>query len=243
MIFPKCKCGCNRKITWNIKKRSWNIFLKGHYHKKYQFNRNKFKTIKTREDAYWLGFFFADGFVKNKKGKGSFGFHLAIKDLDHLKKFRLFMESTSPIIIDNRFCRLEINDRSYCDFLSYKYGLIQGKSAYLLMPKLPNRLICHFIRGVFDGDGWVGYSKKRKSYYFGIVGCKSFLSEIQQILVARSGLNLTKLRRDLRCKSKWTVTMSYGGNRNALKFYTFVYKKCNIFLARKFNIWKLYLKI
>ena len=59
----------------------FNIEIKNGYKKKYGYDRNKFSTIQTEEDAYWLGFFTADGCIV---GKIYVGINLAARDIDHL---------------------------------------------------------------------------------------------------------------------------------------------------------------
>lgn len=48
-----------------------------------------FEKIDTEEKAYWLGFLFADGYVGTNDN--SVGLGLAIKDIEHVKKFKKFI--------------------------------------------------------------------------------------------------------------------------------------------------------
>lgn len=210
-------------------------YKKGHFNKKYQFNRNKFKSIDTEEDAYWLGFFYADGFVKDKKG--TFGFHLSIRDLEHLIEFRNYMKSNHPIYVDEKFCRLEICDKDYLSILLYA-GLKQGKSHNLCMPNIAYELKRHFIRGVFDGDGWVGIIKKRQSIFFGIIGTHALISEIQIILIEECNLTWTKLIEDKRQKQKTVCQIVYYGDNHCIKIFSFLYENSTVSLERKRMIWE-----
>lgn len=166
-IQPLCKCGCGRKINFDKWNKKWFLFCKGHGQKLHQFNRHTFENITTEEDAYWLGFFIADGFVKNK---GTFGFCLGQKDLSHLEKFKKYINSTQPITItkNKKYVRLEISDKNYCEKILSQYGLVQGTSYGISLPYIGVNLMNHLIRGIFDGDGWVTSYKGRLS--FGITG-------------------------------------------------------------------------
>ena len=65
---------------------------------KYNYNKNAFEKIISEEDAYWLGFLLADGYI----GGGSKPF-LQIKlgqvDKDHLVKFIQYMNYDSYEVI------------------------------------------------------------------------------------------------------------------------------------------------
>jgi len=48
-----------------------------------------FDNIDTEEKAYWLGFLYADGWVSSKGN--TVGLTLALKDIEHLKKYNNFL--------------------------------------------------------------------------------------------------------------------------------------------------------
>lgn len=219
-------------VLTNTKRHSYNIYLKGHQSKKYHFDNDLFCTISTESDAYWYGFFVADGFVKNK---GTFGFDIGIADIDHLRKFSGYAKTNQPIAVRGRFCRLEISGRHILKRLE-AMGLKQGKSESVGMPNLPVHLRHHFIRGVFDGDGWITYYKPQKSLSFGIVGNIGLMSGIQICLIEECGLSWTTLRKDNR-KKDWLAILSYGGNVNCAKIFDYLYCDSSIYLERKFKKW------
>lgn len=228
-----CKCGCEMSVTWNTRKKVFNSYLKGHFSKKYQFNNDLFDGIESEQDAYWYGFFVADGFV-NKKG--TFGFDLSDVDIKHLEKFRDYAKSNAPITKRNGFCRLEISGMHLLPRLSLM-GLVQGKSEHIGMPELTIELRNHFIRGVFDGDGWINYYAPQKSLSFGIIGNIGLMSGIQISLIEECGLSWTKLRNDKR-KKAWVTTVAYGGNGNCSKIYDYLYDNASVFLERKHDRWR-----
>lgn len=57
---------------------------------------------------------------------------------------------------------------------------------------MPLSLMSHFIRGVFDGDGWIN-GKKITHIQFGIAGHKPFLQQIQNVLIRRCSISRVKL--------------------------------------------------
>ncbi|MHA2131906.1 MAG: hypothetical protein ACW99L_18205 [Promethearchaeota archaeon] len=80
---------CSFMINEYIK---YNNNLKQYSNQQYRstLNSNYFRRINTLENAYWLGFLYADGEVRNKyKGKSWYriSVELSVKDKDHLEKF------------------------------------------------------------------------------------------------------------------------------------------------------------
>lgn len=65
---------------------------------KYNYNKNAFNRIETEEDAYWLGFLLADGYVSGGI-KPFIQLKLGAKDLEHLKKFVKYLKYDSFNVI------------------------------------------------------------------------------------------------------------------------------------------------
>lgn len=65
--------------------------------KQYSVREDAFAQVDTEAKAYWLGFLYADGCVRDERGKGSVALWLSEKDKDHLETFGEFLQSTYPI--------------------------------------------------------------------------------------------------------------------------------------------------
>ena len=78
----------------NIKKKS---------SKKYIFDENYFEVIDSEDKSYWLGFFYADGYVRNRKNSSESRLKLSIKDLDHLEKFKKTINGDNKILISDKY--------------------------------------------------------------------------------------------------------------------------------------------
>jgi len=121
-------------------------------------NKDYFKEITTKEQAYWLGFLFADGNVHfSKNGKWQFQLALAVKDEalidsflkavngDPQRKIRAVVngfERVAIIIRDEIFCKNLISQ-----------GCVQRKSLIVRFPVLRDDLCDTFLLGYFDGNG------------------------------------------------------------------------------------------
>ena len=83
--------------------------------KHYKVNENYFENIDTKEKAYWLGFLYADGYVR----KGELRLKLKFSDKKHIKKFK--KELKSEHIIKDAIQKVKVNDKTYyskCSSLS-----------------------------------------------------------------------------------------------------------------------------
>jgi len=113
-------------------------------------------------------------------------------------------------------------------------GVVPNKTFKIIFPKwLNEELYPHFIRGYFDGDGYVGYNGAAKGFQFSLVGTEDFLLKIQEILIGECGHNKVKLLNRHPERKNNIRELRYCGNINSLKFYNFVYKNATIYLKRK----------
>lgn len=139
------------------------------------FDKTFFDFIDTEEKAYWLGFIFADGYVKHghddhgKIDSMVLGIELSEKDEDMLVKFNQSISGNLEIKHRIRESRLRKGGKTskmcsviacsthMCESLA-KTGCIRNKTydGYLNLDTLPTRdLRIHFMRGYIDGDGYV----------------------------------------------------------------------------------------
>ena len=82
------------KTIYDIVKRKG---IKKIANKKYDVNENYFSSIEGEERAYWLGFLYADGYVRIKGKSGQLTLKLSSKDRDHIVLFNKCLESNYPI--------------------------------------------------------------------------------------------------------------------------------------------------
>lgn len=188
-----------------------------------------FEVINTEEKAYWLGFWYADGYVALKTN------HLEISlqksDINHLVKFAKAINFTKNIAIDNKVGRCRIcfaNKKMHKDLIDQ--GCIPQKSLKLEPPKdLQNNLIHHFIRGYFDGDGSISFNQNKEHRpTITFLGTKNILSFISINLLNE----ISKTRGNH--ESLITLTIEYCGKtaRNLLKL---MYENSSVHLDRKYK--------
>lgn len=142
-----------------------NIKMRPHgsWKRKYSLNEDYFKTW-SNNMAYILGFFIADGMVARDTQMISF----SQKEKYILKNIRYEMKSNHPIIKNKKtgIYILNLNSKIMRKDLIKLQGVMPNKAHQIKFPDVPNQFLSHFIRGFFDGDGFVTYEK----YFVSIVG-------------------------------------------------------------------------
>jgi len=124
-------------------------------------NVNYFNEIDTDAKAYILGFIYADGCIYDK---GRFGFCITQDDSNVLEFIKKEMNAENSIITihnqkgsKNRRPQsvLRISSVKLVEKLKIDYGVNERKTlrAGLVFPKLEEKLISAFLRGLSDGDG------------------------------------------------------------------------------------------
>ncbi len=183
--------GCNKKTVFKILQAN-EITLPnlGRFEKKIYCNERFFLELNPIS-AYWAGFIAADGALSERDK--SIAISLNKRDKAHLYKFINAIKTNARIgnISSNSSVRMAIYSRPLYESL-LKLGIGPNKSLNIGRIKMPRYLESHFIRGVFDGDGWIS-GRKITHVQLGIAGNRPFLRQIQDTLVKKCGINRVKL--------------------------------------------------
>ena len=192
-----------------------------------------FETIDTEEKAYWLGFLYADGNVHLNEDKVELG--LAEKDLHHIEKFKDFIGLPNKISYRPKTNSYRFSFRSKmlkADLIDK--GCTPKKSLTLKFPtnqQVPKKLIRHFIRGYFDGDGW--FTSTDKSLQLGFIGTLDFIQGVLKQLPHEMTLNKIHYVHPNQNKIPRRYLMSKKIYIAA--FLIYMYKDAHIFLDRKYS--------
>lgn len=166
--------------------------------RRHNINEHYFQKITSPEQAYWLGFLSADGYVHN--GRGELTLELQESDKEHIEKFRKAISSEHPIIpiktgIDKQFLhyRLSFKCAAMVRDLSM-YNIIQNKSLIFYPVNIPQPLFQYWILGYMDGDGCIFKCRKR----FKI----SFTGTYETLTIIKNYFNSSNtIRREHKCKN------------------------------------------
>lgn len=232
-----------------IDKRSKSCGCKVNRTRKYKCDLQYFEKIDREDKAYFLGLLYADGC--------NYG-HLRVTDLKlqevdrHiLVDFARYLKSNYKIKYINRPSRQFFKDRNkyyhikkqYCLTLNSakichdlkKLGCHPNKTRTLKFPsnkQVPCRLLSHFIRGFFDGDGCIWQGKIKTQTKFSMTGTVNMITGVQKILMKKLKFKKTKIVVN---KNKICCLLEYNGRKQVAKFYNYIYKDANVFFIRKKN--------
>lgn len=226
-----CKCRFEN-IRHLLKRLDVKCRSRSYAGRKYTIDESFFEIIDTEQKAYFLGLLYADGY--NNRKSNTVSIRLQGRDIDILEKFKEAIKTDRPIKIYNGYVDFSITNMKISKDLEI-LGCMQKKSLVLEFPTcISQDLIHHFIRGYFDGDGCV-YVNSRPRYHFSIVGRAKFLEDVQLQLVDNCKINLTKIAPH---ETIGHGILVYGGRKNILKIYNYLYNNASIYLERKFQKFK-----
>lgn len=186
-----------------------------------------FDVIDSEAKAYWLGFLLADG----NTSKRSLNLALAVKDHDHLIRFRDFIAPEYPIRIDliagkHLASKVTITDRYLVDRLQ-QLG-IEARRPHPLNGLLstPECLRHHWVRGFFDGDGSAANTQAQMSF----CGSKRVLSAVWVLITSGIGEKLGSMRKHTKGEIYY---LNFGGRNSLSTVADYMYRDATVFLERK----------
>jgi hypothetical protein len=211
--------------------------------RRYFVNETYFDEIDTEEKAYWLGFLYADGFIRERfytKGKSrgnSLGINLGIKDIDHLELFKKCIGSTHKISIKESTTVSNKGKKHSCMMGAFhiysnrlvesiqKQGFHSRKTFTIGKPPIEEKYYSHFIRGFFDGDGCCHVKRIGDRVYGKYEFCCAS-EELGNFLIEVLGKNSIQLKR-------YGIVLKCRTNLDCLRFYKYLYNDSSIHLERK----------
>jgi len=216
--------------------------------RKYKVNDSFF--LKWSHDmAYVLGFWWADGFMRERVRKDtkhhyySIGVCQQTKDKYILEDILSKMNSDIPICVPKsrpNMSHFEIHSKLIFDSI-IKLGGCPNKSLKSRMPKIPDKYFIDFIRGLFDGDGSISLYGKHKNSPRSYICSGSFLF-IQDLEIQMKNWGINGLIRDNGNKKGpngpcYLLSMGAGETRKLGNLM--YYDKNLIKLKRKYDKFKL----
>lgn len=208
---------------------------------KYNYNENYFEKIDTEEKAYWLGFIAADGSIINNGN--ALEISLSSKDHEHLIKFLKAIEGDSNMIKTRQSndgtntyhatSRIRVCCKKMCDDLA-KFDIVPNKGDKLCFPTfLKKKLLRHYLRGYFDGDGSISTNGKNRNgspkYAINIIATEEFLNGFMEFFIHK-GISKVKLQ----SKNKMKTWNKVGINQITIVL-DYLYKDSSVYLDRKYT--------
>lgn len=207
--------------------------------KKHPVNSQFFKTW-SPQMAYTLGFIAADGNICHTGRAHTL--HIACDDLDVIEKIKIVIQYQGPIHLKPRLNNKISYSLRICDPIIFndleKLGVTERKSLTFTPPKIPKKLIRHFIRGYFDGDGTVYL---RNFQYRSKLAAKFYTASLQmaeythKLMVKTLGdAYLGKILKYLAHQKTPYYVISIG-HKASVKLFNYMYSDTNLYLDRKYK--------
>lgn len=224
----------------------WNLLLKRGVHirnssecrKTFNVNFSYFKSIDSADKAYFLGLLYADGCLAQNRWQTSIS--LQEEDGYILQKFKEYIgyegglkfvrQDHKKASYKNQTKLCFSDKRIYLDLVNL--GCVPKKSQLIRFPfeHVDRKFWREFIRGYFDGDGYVCGSKQRSA---GFVGNIEFLTSIQNILLDE-GVFTSKFA-ICHNKTKTCYNLAFRSKKDFISLYKYLYDKdeSGLYLMRK----------
>lgn len=198
---------------------------------RWQTNRDFFAEIDTPEKAYALGFVVADGAIH---GNGK-TVTIAVKesDADILAAIAEAITCDAPLHpkisrsygVERRLMTLNLCGRKLVSDLA-ALGVHANKSFTATFPPVPSELERHLVRGLWDGDGWVGQRQ------FSLIGTKAVTEGVAEAIERHTGYRLGRSLSD--------GFPRIQGGRKTRAALEWMYEDASISLKRKAEAFRLY---
>lgn len=199
----------------------------------YELNHNYFHDIDTPEKSYFTGLIWADGCVIKKREQYKVNLTLKNEDgylLHYLKEVTL---SEYPIYETGIAKMYSVASKiMFHDLVSH--GITPMKTYCADTPiGIPNDLVSHFIRGVFDGDGCI-MVRHNKYRSVDIVGTYNFCVWLQEVfdkyLNIKAGVY----------KNGSVFSVIFSKKRDVTNYKNWIYGNCGkYFMTRKYKKFEL----
>lgn len=212
---------------------------------RYNYNEHYFDDIDNQNKAYFLGLLYADGcndYLYNR-----ITIALETRDGYILEYFRKEIESEKKLYLTKPYknTKEQLELVLIGDHISnvlLEKGVKRKKSLTLEWPNwLSEELYSHFIRGYFDGDGYISNPYKRKNPQVEIVSSDNFIIGLKEFLEKTKNIKGTIGTKE----NKHTLRLSFYTNKerqDVQRFFNYIYQDANFYLKRKKEFADFYLK-
>ena len=210
--------------------------------KKYTINEQYFDKIDTPNKAYIMGLLYSDGANTSNYETGHYCISIALqeKDVQLLEDVKNEIGSDAPITVltitthgvERDYYRFNICNKHIANRM-IELGVCPNKTFKVAFPEwLSKDLYSHFIRGLFDGDGYICTSKRYIQAT--LTGTASLCESVSSIISEACNVfaPVHSIGKDRNEKIK---TMHVSGRLQVLRYLDYIYKDADIKLNRKYE--------
>lgn len=237
----------SRESVYNLFERN-GFDRKRDPHRIYSIDENYFDNINTRNKAYILGLFWADGC--NKVSENEVEISLQEEDKHILESIKQELKYDKLLNFRNisknnpkrkNQWHLSITSNHISQTLN-DIGMVQNKSLVVEFPKnIDEKLYPDFIRGVLDGDGCVYIGGNIRGSSVEIVGTVMVVQKIAEIVKDTLGVHCS-----IKSNKRWkdiTKAIRIRGRYQIKTFLDWIYSDAELKLNRKYNKYQQFLNM
>lgn len=226
--------------------------LNGKRNSCYVLDENYFSNIDTPAKAYFLGFLASDGCLWSDDYRFLVKLQLQQRDKHILELFSKEVKTNKPLIKvqnGNYFCIEICSETMFKDLMNL--GLTPKKTqTYKIKVLKHKKLMPHFLRGFFDGDGCITFNQKKKAedllpsdFNVTITGATLATQTICDYLtnqgLSHARYDVTSDKYNFGC-----YAIEFTNNQSIYEFLTYIYKDAgNCCLKRKQDRAKLFMNV
>lgn len=216
---------------------------------KYDICHDFFENVDSEIKAYLFGFYVADGNVNEKRK--TFRISITESDKEIIDLFRTHISPSSRVYYHSPYKVKGRNNKEYIGKPKLSYDVNSSKLVkslvnmgygynktylHLNLPELSDELMIHFIRGYFDGDGWVtswkAVEKGKKDRIRCSIGiCNKYDDLLVDIINFFKKFDILFKLNYMKRDDMYRIVCQRKDSIN--KFYNLIYKDSHYFLTRK----------
>lgn len=214
--------------------------------RRFNVKEDYFRVINSEEKAYWLGFLYADGCIRQTKSGSQVVLKLSVKDENHLIKFKNDLDSEHKISYNRNKTKTKNGVESFsdncvirinsCEMVTdlINQGCIPRKTFKIDKPNIDEQYYQSFIRGYYDGDGNFFYNEKTKQSVVTIVcaskNFRKFIIDEMSKIIGIGNIHEDDVRYTIKITNIVGIT----------KFLSYIYDGSKIQLNRKKEYYEKY---
>lgn len=216
--------------------------------RRHSLNTHFFDTIHDEDQAYWLGFLWADGSWSKTaprcSGPNRLNLSQKLSEVNHLRLFLKTIEADYSIRQINSgygsgsAMTVNINSRPLCVSLE-QLGFAR-KDQRIHIPPIPSSLLHHFVRGYFDGDGCLSVYQQTigntiiNRQEWSLTGHPEFIANIRQLIEQNVDVSQRVKIKTYKRTDK-AVTLRYGKKSDIFALYDYMYRDATVYLDSKYQ--------
>ena len=216
--------------------------------RRHSLNTHFFDTIHSEEQAYWLGFLWADGSWSKTaprcSGPNRLNLSQKLSEVNHLQLFLDTLEADYPIQqLNNGYgsgsaMTVNINSRPLCISLE-RLGFAR-KDQRIRIPPIPSSLLHHFVRGYFDGDGCLSVYQQTignaviNRQEWSLTGHPEFIANIRRLIEQNVDVSHRVKIKTYKRTDK-AVTLRYGRKSDIVALHDYLYQDATVYLDSKYQ--------